>query len=181
MNSKAHKVCVVVNFVCYCDWATDCPEFWSNKILGVSLRVFLNEVNIWIGKMSKANCQCGWPSSNPLKTWTEQDLVRILTLNLTYLALLGLDFSVSIIVNQFLILSLIIYVCVCVCVHIYIFMCRCIYYMCFPSGTSGKEPACQCRRLKRCGFNPWVGKIPWRRTWNPLQYSCLENPLDRGA
>ena len=30
-----------------------------------------------------------------------------------------------------------------------------------------KEPACQCRRQKRCGFNPWVGKIPWRRKWQP--------------
>ena len=30
------------------------------------------------------------------------------------------------------------------------------------------------------GF-PWVGKIPWRRAWQPLQYSCLENPMDRGA
>ena len=34
-----------------------------------------------------------------------------------------------------------------------------------PGGASGKEPACQCRRHKRCGFNPWVGKIPWRRKW----------------
>ena len=32
---------------------------------------------------------------------------------------------------------------------------------------SGKEPACQCRRFKRCGFNPWSGKIPWRRAWRP--------------
>ena len=31
----------------------------------------------------------------------------------------------------------------------------------------------------RPGFNPWVGKIRWRRT--PLQCSCLENPVDRGA
>ena len=30
-------------------------------------------------------------------------------------------------------------------------------------------------------FNPWVGKISWRRNGNPLQYSCLENPTDRGA
>ena len=37
----------------------------------------------------------------------------------------------------------------------------------FPGGTSGTEPACQHRRLKRCGFNPWVGKIPWRRQWQP--------------
>ena len=29
--------------------------------------------------------------------------------------------------------------------------------------ASGKEPACQCRRCKRHGFDPWVGKIPWRR------------------
>ena len=36
-----------------------------------------------------------------------------------------------------------------------------------PGGASGKEPACQRGRLKRCGFNPWVGKIPWRRAWQP--------------
>ena len=33
-----------------------------------------------------------------------------------------------------------------------------------PRWLSGKESACQCRRL---GFNPWVGKIPWRRKWQP--------------
>ena len=27
-------------------------------------------------------------------------------------------------------------------------------------GTSGKEPACQFRRRKRCGFDPWVGEDP---------------------
>ena len=32
----------------------------------------------------------------------------------------------------------------------------------FPGYASGKEPACQCRR---CRFNPWVRKIPWRRAW----------------
>ena len=38
----------------------------------------------------------------------------------------------------------------------------------WPMGsTSGKEPSCQCRRHKRCGFNPWVGKMPWRRAWQP--------------
>ena len=40
------------------------------------------------------------------------------------------------------------------------------------------EPACQCRRPKRCGFDPWVGKIPGGY---PLQYSCLENPRDGRA
>ena len=28
-----------------------------------------------------------------------------------------------------------------------------------------KKPTCQCRRLKRHGFDPWVRKIPWRRVW----------------
>ena len=100
-----------------------------------------------------------------------------------------------------------------------------------PRWFSGKESTCQCRR---CGFDPWVGKIAWRRKWqltpvflpakshgqrslvvyspkgrkesdttehthktqadsipgsgespgeghgNPLQYSCLKNPMDRG-
>ena len=32
----------------------------------------------------------------------------------------------------------------------------------FPGDSVVKNPACQCRRYKRCGFDPWVGKIPWR-------------------
>ena len=40
-------------------------------------------------------------------------------------------------------------------------------FMDFPGGTSGKEPSCQCRRLKRRGFNPWIEKIPRRRAWQP--------------
>ena len=65
---------------------------------------------------------------------------------------------------------------------------------CFLGGFSGKESTGQWRRRKRRGFDPWVRKISWRRSWqptpvflpgeghgNPLQYSCLENPIDRGA
>ena len=37
----------------------------------------------------------------------------------------------------------------------------------FPGGACGKEPACQCRRHKRFGFDPWVRKIPWKRAWQP--------------
>ena len=48
-------------------------------------------------------------------------------------------------------------------------------------GPNGKELACRCRRLKRCGFDPWIGKILWRRKWQPTQYSCMENPMDKGA
>ena len=95
---------------------------------------------------------------------------------------------------------------------------KCIPYSSYslPRQHSGKEPACQCRRPKRCRFDPWIRKIPWSRSrkqavsywsreqatscwsreqatscWsreqatkevgNPLQYSCLQNPVDRGA
>ena len=34
-------------------------------------------------------------------------------------------------------------------------------------GKGGKESACQCRSRKGCGFDPWIGKIPWRRKWQP--------------
>ena len=54
------------------------------------------------------------------------------------------------------------------------------YLMGFPGGASGEEPACQCRRHKRCGFDLRVGKIPGGGQSNPIQYSCLENPRDRG-
>ena len=47
-----------------------------------------------------------------------------------------------------------------------------------PGGTSGKEPACQCRR-QRCGRNPWVGKIPWKSAWQPTLIFLPENPTDR--
>ena len=44
--------------------------------------------------------------------------------------------------------------------------CRQILYQLSHKGSpSGKGTTCQCRRLKRCGLDPWVGKIPWRRKW----------------
>ena len=43
---------------------------------------------------------------------------------------------------------------------------------------SGKESSCQCRRH---GFDLWVRKIPWKRKWQPLQYPCLGNSMDRRA
>ena len=50
-----------------------------------------------------------------------------------------------------------------------------------PGDSVVKEPACQCRGLKRRGFDPCIGKIPRSRKSNPLQYSCLENSMDRRA
>ena len=43
----------------------------------------------------------------------------------------------------------------------------------FPGGARGKEPASQYRRHKRCEFDPWVGKIPWRRVWQPTPVLLL--------
>ena len=37
----------------------------------------------------------------------------------------------------------------------------------FPGGARDKELACQCRRCKRHGFNPWIRKIPWSSKWRP--------------
>ena len=45
--------------------------------------------------------------------------------------------------------------------RLYIFI---IYVLGLPWWLSGKESACPC---KRHGFDPWVGKIPWRRKWQP--------------
>ena len=57
-----------------------------------------------------------------------------------------------------------------------------IYIYGLPSGASGKEPACWCRRPKRDkGWIPGLGRFPGGGHGNPLQYSCLENPMDRGA
>ena len=38
-----------------------------------------------------------------------------------------------------------------------------VYLSRLPGWRGSKELACQCRTHKRCGFDPWVGKIPWRR------------------
>ena len=46
-----------------------------------------------------------------------------------------------------------------------------------PRWLSGKESSCQCRRPRRqgVGSQAW-GKIPWKRKWQPTEYSCLGNP-----
>ena len=54
-------------------------------------------------------------------------------------------------------------------------------YKGFPGGTSGKEPACQCRRCKRHRFDPWVGKIPWRRKWQPTPVFLIGESHGRGT
>ena len=48
----------------------------------------------------------------------------------------------------------------------------------FPGGSDGKESACNVRDL---GSIPGLGGSPGEGKGYPLQYSCLENPMDRGA
>ena len=51
----------------------------------------------------------------------------------------------------------------------------------FPGDTSGKEPACQCRRRKRRRLDPRVRKIAWRREWQPTPLFLPGESHDRGA
>ena len=48
----------------------------------------------------------------------------------------------------------------------------------FPGGSVGKESACNVGDL---GSIPGLGRSPGEGNGNPLQYSCLENPMDGGA
>ena len=48
----------------------------------------------------------------------------------------------------------------------------------FPGGSGSKEFACNAGHL---GLIPGLGRTPGGQRGNPLQYSCLENPMDRGA
>ena len=48
----------------------------------------------------------------------------------------------------------------------------------FPGGSDGKEYACSAGDL---GSIPGSGRSPGEGNGNPLQCSCLENPMDRGA
>ena len=53
-----------------------------------------------------------------------------------------------------------------------------VFYWGFPGGSDGKESTCSARDL---GSIPGLGRSPGEGHGNPLQYSCLENPMDRGA
>jgi len=48
----------------------------------------------------------------------------------------------------------------------------------FPGDSDSKESACSVRDT---GLIPRLGRSPGERNSNPLQYSCLGNPMDRGA
>ena len=51
----------------------------------------------------------------------------------------------------------------------------------FPCSSVSKESACNARGIGDMGSVPGSGRSPGGGNGNPLQYSCLENPVDRGA
>ena len=51
----------------------------------------------------------------------------------------------------------------------------------FAGGMSGKNPLANAGDLRDLGLIPGSGRTPGEGHGNPLQYSCLENPMDRGA
>ena len=50
-----------------------------------------------------------------------------------------------------------------------------------PGGTHGKEPPSNAGDVRDTGLTPGSARSPGGEHGNPLQYSCLENPMDRGA
>ena len=64
-------------------------------------------------------------------------------------------------------------------IYIYMFVCVYIYiYMGFPHSSIGKESACNAGDP---GSIPGSGRSPGEENGNPLQYFCLENPMNREA
>ena len=61
-----------------------------------------------------------------------------------------------------------------ICVYIYIY----VYKWGFPHSSVSKEPSCNAGDL---GSILGLGRSPGAGNGSPLQYSCLENPIDRGA
>ena len=68
----------------------------------------------------------------------------------------------------------------CVHTHAYACICICIFHTCeiFPGGSDGKVSAFNARDLS---LIPGSGRSPGEGNGNPLQYSCLEISIDRGA
>ena len=54
-------------------------------------------------------------------------------------------------------------------------------HMGFPDSSDDEESACKAGDIRHAGPIPGLGRSPEEEMANPLQYSCLENPMDRGA
>ena len=67
------------------------------------------------------------------------------------------------------VMSMSVYVCACVCIYV---------YMGFPDGSDGKESACN---VADPDWISGLGRSPGEENGNPLQYSCLENSMEKEA
>ena len=77
------------------------------------------------------------------------------------------------------------YICVYICVCVYTYVCVYIYimgvYITPPGGASAKETTCNAGDVRDTGSVPGLRRFPGEGHGNPLQDSCLDNPVDRGA
>ena len=69
--------------------------------------------------------------------------------------------------------DLILFICICLFLKLIL-----LEYSCFPGGSDGKESACNAGDP---GLIPGSEISPGEENGNSLQYSCLGNPMDRGA
>ena len=60
-------------------------------------------------------------------------------------------------------------------------ICLCIEERSFPVGASQKELSASVGDIESMGWIPGLGRSPGVGNGSPLQYSCLENPIDKGA
>ena len=59
--------------------------------------------------------------------------------------------------------------------------CTCTDIHDFPAGAAVKNPPANAQEARDTGLIPGSGRSPGEGNGNPLQYSCLEKPMDRGA
>ena len=58
---------------------------------------------------------------------------------------------------------------------------HCLYLLCFPGGAVGKNLPAKAGNVRETGSIPGSGSSPRVVSGNPLQYSCLGHPMERGA
>ena len=97
------------------------------------------------------------------KTRIKSQIPSLRNIFLNHLVNIFLELFLIVCVHMF---TLSIYLSIISHSHLYNFTSVCLNKG-FPDGVSGKEHNSQCRRHKRHRFDPWVGKIPWKRAWQP--------------
>ena len=65
--------------------------------------------------------------------------------------------------------------------HFFVIQIMALMFYGLPSGTRGKETPANAGDLRDVGSVPGLARSPGGRNGNPLQYSCWENPMDKGA